>query len=63
MKLIKDRKEKSLGIHFDGDMGVYVGLTHGKAEWGEYGSSYISLSSEVAIELAKQILRKYKVKR
>jgi hypothetical protein len=63
MKVIKNGKANTLDIHFDGEKGVYVGLTSGTAEWGRYGGTYISLSSEVAIELAKQILSKYKVKK
>ncbi len=63
MQVVKDRKHKTLDIHFDCGDKIYAHVSHGVADEYQYGTTYVSLSSELAIDLANQILSKYKVKK
>ena len=61
MKILKDKKQGSwLDVHFDTSDEVYLMVTHGKAEHGPFGSRYMALAPKLAIDLAKQILKKTK---
>jgi len=58
MKVCNSKGDGNIDIHFEGEKGVYVGLTYGVAEHGAYGHIYISLSPDLAIKVAKEILSK-----
>ena len=58
MKIVKDKTDNTIQIHFDGEEGLYARVSHGRAEWGDYGSLYMSLSTDLALKVAKQIIKK-----
>lgn len=64
MEIIKDRKQDGwIDVHFDSSDEVYFMVAHGTAEHGHYGSRYMSLAPELAVDLAKKILAKFKDKK
>ena len=70
MHIIKDRRTKTIDIHFDGECGVYAMVTRGRQKWDgeageatDFGSIYLSFSEEMAVKIAKQILSKFKGKK
>ena len=65
MKITKDMKQGGrVDVHFGTNDKAYLMVSHGTTEiddeYGHYGSRYMSLAPELAIDLAKEILKKAK---
>jgi len=60
MQIKRDKKDKTIDIHFNGESGVYALISFGRQDFGKYGGIYLSLSEEIATEIAEKILKKVK---